>query len=127
MRVRGYMRWIGANMRVGSVVALLALFFQFAVALTHVHLPAGTVDAVVATVADSASDQADGHGDDHPLSGVGCDICILLQAARVVAVSTPPLLPPLFAAPASPPVFAVVLSAAPPRTLLPQSRAPPAA
>jgi hypothetical protein len=121
------MRWIRANRRVGSVVALLALFFQFSVALTHVHLPAGTADAVVASIADSSSDRTDGHRGNHPGTGAGCDICVLLHAASVGAVATPPVLPTLFAVPAKPPVFAIAPSGAPLRTLLPQSRAPPAA
>src|SRR6476620_10720059 len=124
------MRWIRANRRAGGAVALLALFFQLAIGLTHIHVHAYAAvhDAVAVSVADSASAQpADDHRNHAPQGGAACDVCILLHAAGVADLAIPPALE----TPVATPAIRLSLTAEQPavltRILRPRSRSPPAA
>ena len=123
------MRWIRANRRAGSAIALLALFFQLTIALTHSHIHAHTAlhDAVAVSVADISSAQAaDDHRDHAPQGGAACDVCVLLHAAGVADLAIRPALETPFAALASRSSLIVEQPAVLARTLRPRSRAPPA-
>jgi hypothetical protein len=123
------MRWIRANRRAGSAIALLALFFQLTIALTHSHIHAHAAlhDAVAVSVADASSAQpADDHSD-HPQGRAGCDVCILLHATGVADLAVRPVLETPFAVSAIRPSLTAAHPAILPRTLRPRSRAPPAA
>lgn len=124
------MRWLRTNRRAGGVLALLALFFQLAIGLTHVHAHATVHAPFIASVSlaadtdHAASDEDRSHG---PHSGITCDLCVLLHAGAVGDVTTPPVLATPFAAPVLGPLaFAADRPADAARHFLPQSRAPPA-
>lgn len=112
-------------------MALLALFFQLAIGLTHIHANASVHAPFVTSVslaADSDHAASDEHRSHGPHSGITCDLCVLLHAGAVGDVTTPPVLATPFAAPVLGLVaFAADQPADAVRHFLPQSRAPPAA
>ncbi len=119
----------------GGVVALLALFFQLAIGLTHVHLTnvhAHAVHAPFVTSVSLAAHSGPAFSDEHrshgPHSGITCDLCVLLHAGAVGDLTTPPVLSaPSAALVPGLSVFAADRPADAARHFLPQSRAPPAA
>lgn len=129
------MRWLRTNRRAGGAFALLALFLQLSIGLTHIHANANahgqsaTPDvAPVSLAGDLDHAASDEHPSHKPHGGITCDLCILLHAATFGDVATPPVLATPFAAPV---LGLLAFSADPPadaaRRFLPQSRAPPAA
>jgi hypothetical protein len=124
------MRWIRKNRRTGGVLALLALFFQLAVGLTHVHaVPHGGAPEPAAVTVAGGSDHGapDEHRSHLPQGGAACDLCILLHAAAIGDVAAPPALASRSGGPTL--VRLAIAADQPARTarhFLPQSRAPPA-
>ncbi len=130
------MRWIRTNRRAGGVLALFALFFQLAIAATHVHanghasaLIAASNLASVSLAGGSDAPGSSDHRSHGPLGGAPCDLCVLLHAAALGDVTTPPpaLATPFDAPTLHRPALTADRSAGVVRHFLPQSRAPPAA
>jgi hypothetical protein len=105
------MKWLRANIRVGSRLALLSLLIQFALSFGHFHGVSAQAALIVQSVfAQSDTAKIDGGdvtdaGDhwvrqqqpssDHDRQSPGdpCAICAIMALANTVLFATPPALP----------------------------------
>jgi len=123
------MRWIRANRRFGSQLALFALAVQLVLSFGHIHREDiyGPVRASAAAAAVPAADKSQApadrpakHSDDY------CAICASIALLSTSFVAAPPQLPLPFASHAVDQVDRVAVVFIAPRRAPFQSRAPPA-
>ena len=87
------MKWIRANIGLGSRLALVALAIQFALAFAHSRDADHHAPGVEIAAADSAADRPG--GEPSPASHeANCDICAVMAMAGTALVAPAPALPP---------------------------------
>ena len=85
------MKWVRANIKHGSRLALLALAIQFALSFGHFHGEvARAAPAVQAGLAEAAVQPPSNHDSDR--HSADCAICAVLSLANNFLFATPPLL-----------------------------------
>jgi hypothetical protein len=120
------MRWVRANLRLGSRLALLALAIQLVLSFGHVHLDGmGLVsqhNAAVAAAADPGGGPDGSPANHDPL----CPICLSIQLAGALLQPSPPaVVVPAPAAWTPPPLALAFATPADPHSF--NARAPPLA
>jgi len=120
------MRWVRANLRLGSRLALLALAIQLVLSFGHVHLDGMGLgsqhNAAVAAAADPGGGPDGSPASHDPL----CPICLSIQLAGALLQPSPPaVIAPEPAGWAPPPLARTFAAATDPSSF--NARAPPLA